>query len=219
MFESFNKITLGNQISSLRKKRWEQYKSSKNDMNSRYRKFSFCKTQETLASALNMERRSVQSWESGTNSPSIENLVKLSNLLECSIDYFLGYTECTEINPIAHVAYISRISPDIIKRSMDDPLYSDCLNFFMSPENCETLFNNITLSAWKKYWIADKISNIKSPLKEYLFQVYNEYSAYTPIPEINSDTYRNYLQKKLPEESIIFKKEAQKNFFLFKRMY
>ncbi|MCL2176693.1 MAG: helix-turn-helix domain-containing protein [Firmicutes bacterium] len=54
----------------------------------------------SIAESLGIRPRSVYNWESTGRShlPSHENLIKLSNLLGCSIDYLLGQTDNPERN-------------------------------------------------------------------------------------------------------------------------
>ena len=47
-------------------------------------------TQEQLAEVLNVSRQSVSRWEMDAAFPETEKLIKLSRLLECSIDYLLN---------------------------------------------------------------------------------------------------------------------------------
>lgn len=47
-------------------------------------------TQEQLAEILNVSRQSVSRWEMDVAFPETEKLIKLSRLLECSIDYLLN---------------------------------------------------------------------------------------------------------------------------------
>jgi len=46
-------------------------------------------SQEELASRLNTSRQTIQKWESGISMPDLENIVKLSELFNLSIDYLL----------------------------------------------------------------------------------------------------------------------------------
>ena len=46
-------------------------------------------TQDGLADALGVSRQAVSKWESDAAFPETEKLVRLSRLLECSIDYLL----------------------------------------------------------------------------------------------------------------------------------
>ncbi|MBQ7776114.1 MAG: pyridoxamine 5'-phosphate oxidase family protein [Lachnospiraceae bacterium] len=47
-------------------------------------------TQEQLAEILNVSRQSVSRWEMDAAFPETEKLIKLSKLMECSIDYLLN---------------------------------------------------------------------------------------------------------------------------------
>lgn len=55
-------------------------------------------TQEELAKKIDTSRSNIANYENNKNMPSIDILSKLSEILDCSIDYLLGKT--TEKNPI-----------------------------------------------------------------------------------------------------------------------
>ena len=46
-------------------------------------------SQEELANKLDISRQSVSKWESGLSMPDLENVIKLSELFEVSLDYLL----------------------------------------------------------------------------------------------------------------------------------
>lgn len=46
-------------------------------------------TQETLAQKLNVRQASVAMWETGKAKPTVNNLLKLSEILNCSVDDLL----------------------------------------------------------------------------------------------------------------------------------
>ncbi len=47
--------------------------------------------QYELAARMGVKQASVCAWESGENYPSVENLKKLADIFQCSIDELLGY--------------------------------------------------------------------------------------------------------------------------------
>lgn len=47
-------------------------------------------TQEQLAKLINVERYRIADWEQGRSQPSLENLIKLSNVLNVSIESLLN---------------------------------------------------------------------------------------------------------------------------------
>ena len=49
-------------------------------------------TQEQLAEAVGVSPSAVRSWESGTTKPGPHQLMKMSDLFGCSIDYLLERT-------------------------------------------------------------------------------------------------------------------------------
>lgn len=53
--------------------------------------FSF--TQDDLALKLNISRQSISGYENNTNQPSIENLIKIADLFNVSLDYLLCRTK------------------------------------------------------------------------------------------------------------------------------
>ena len=50
-------------------------------------------TQEELSNFLNVTRQSISGYETGSNEPILENLVKISKIFNVSIDYLLGLTK------------------------------------------------------------------------------------------------------------------------------
>lgn len=56
-------------------------------------------TQEQLAEILNVSRQSVSRWEMDVAFPETEKLIKLSKLLDCSIDYLLNEALQEEVDP------------------------------------------------------------------------------------------------------------------------
>ena len=55
-------------------------------------------SQSALARRLHISRASVQSWESGTNYPSTDNLISLANIFHVSTDYLLDINATNTIN-------------------------------------------------------------------------------------------------------------------------
>ncbi len=196
-------------IKSLRKNRWDLYKTSQNT-DTTFAKYACCKTQETLADELDLERRTIGSWERGATFPSLENLISLCNLLDCNIEYFLGADELPYIDTIAKASHFTGIDPKIIEYANKNPDYLDCLNFFMLPENCSEIFNNITLSTWKEYWINQNLSDINSPLIDIIKKAFKDFYSFTPFNKITKNEYKEYLTKYLPIEQINFKPEPEK---------
>ena len=47
--------------------------------------------QYELAARMGVKQASVSAWESGESNPSVENLKKLADIFQCSIDELLGY--------------------------------------------------------------------------------------------------------------------------------
>ena len=65
LFYDNNKF--GERLTELRKKRWEQYKDNINKKNNPYKKYACCRTQDSLANELGVERRTVGKWELGVS--------------------------------------------------------------------------------------------------------------------------------------------------------
>ena len=66
-------------------------------------------TQEYLAKELNISRQAVSKWEKGLSEPSMDNLVKLSEIFGVDIDYFKKDRDLEE-----NQSLISRIFWDIL---------------------------------------------------------------------------------------------------------
>ena len=52
--------------------------------------------QKDLAAALNRTRACISSWEQGKTEPAIEDLIKLADFFEVSIDVLLGHNQPSE---------------------------------------------------------------------------------------------------------------------------
>lgn len=195
---------ISKRLKSLRKERYKLYLEHENETKKQYTKYSYCKSQSDLSEKLRVDRRTIGKWEKGKAIPSLENLIELSDLLDCSIDYFLGTGDLPEIDPIAKASHYSRISSQIIRYGLDNSDYLDCLNFFMLPDNCSTLFNNITLSAWKEYNVDQDLSEIKEPLNSTVLRAFEKFNAVTPISQISKNIYKQFLISELPKEKLVF---------------
>lgn len=47
-------------------------------------------SQQTLAKTLNMSKMAISHWESGHSEPSINQLIKLSDFFDVTVDYLVG---------------------------------------------------------------------------------------------------------------------------------
>ncbi|EOU1503416.1 helix-turn-helix transcriptional regulator [Clostridium perfringens] len=197
----YDKELIGKRIKEIRTNRFGLYKTSEEK---KHKKYSYCKTQESLADKLNIERRTVGSWERCETIPSLENLINLCEILDCNIEYFLGADELPYINSVSKISYFTGINPEIISLAMENSDYLDCLNFFMLPGNCTELYHAVTLSAWKKFWINESLDKIKNPLLEIINKAFDKFYLSTPTQNINPDTFKKYLCEYLPEDKLIF---------------
>lgn len=50
-------------------------------------------SQDELAEKLGVSPATIRQWESGTTKPSVSNLLAMSELFQCSVDYLLGRTD------------------------------------------------------------------------------------------------------------------------------
>lgn len=201
----------GERLSRLRKQRWIEYKENYGEEIDRIKKYECCKTQDTFAAKLGLERRAISGWETGKSLPNTKNLKKLCDILDCSVDYLFGFSDYGDTQPIALASHFSGISPEIIRYGLEHPEYLNCLNFFMHPDNCKSLFNEFTINAWRKYNIDSALSTISSPLREKVITAFEEYSAVTPIQDINKKTYSSFLKTKFPKDKIKIKSIPSKD--------
>lgn len=200
----YNKEIFGQRLTELRKKRWKQYKEYQNLRINPYEKFSCCKSQDTLAQALGLERRTIGKWELGTSIPTIDKVCELCNLLNCNIDYLLGAEELVGLSPSLIASHYSQISIDIINRAIEDANYRDFLNHFMHPDNCSALINETTLTAWREYLNSTELSELKEPLCSLVEDIFQAYQAINPIGNYSKDAYKQFLYSHLPESKISF---------------
>lgn len=69
--------------------------------------------QDDVAKMVGVERSTVANWERGAKQPSLETLVKLSQLFGVSLDELVGLTEVTTPLPLA--CYCSLVSDPLVK--------------------------------------------------------------------------------------------------------
>lgn len=200
----YDKTIFSQRLTDLRKSRWEQYKNNQNKQPNPYERFDCCKSQDSLADAIGVERRTIGKWELGTTIPTIDKVDKLCNVLECNIDYLLGAEELIGFSPSVIASHYSGISVDIINYGKDNNDYLDCLNYFMHPDNCSKLFNSITLTAWKDFLSKNDLDEIYEPLKSVIIDTFQKYQAFTSINNFNKETYKQYIISALPEPKLTF---------------
>lgn len=58
-------------------------------------------SQEQLADKIGITRQGYGHYETGRNEPDFETLIKISEILQCSLDYLLGKTYITDENEIS----------------------------------------------------------------------------------------------------------------------
>lgn len=79
-------------------------------------RISFGWTQVQLAQKLGVTKQTVSNWENDNIQPSIDMLVKLSNIFNVSTDYLLGLTPTNSINvdglPTQFVSHIVQLIED-----------------------------------------------------------------------------------------------------------
>lgn len=214
IYSNYDITRLAESIKSTRKLRESQYKEYLKNPDmfpEKYKDYACCVNQEALAEAIKVSRQTIIDWEKGNTCPSVENLIQLCNVFNCNPDYLFGFIKTPVTEPVSIAHYFSHISSDIIKYGLEHEDYLDCLNFFMLPENCSSLFNEVTLTAWRKFWINSSLPNIKNSFKEEILKAYEEYSAVTPINDISKKTYADFLKKRFPEKKLILKARNKEN--------
>ena len=176
-------------------------------------------TQQELADKIGVQRQALTNWERKTNNtlPSLENLVILCEVLECSLDYLVGSVDIPEISVLSKAYHYSRIKPEIIKAGWDDPNFLDCINFFMHPQNSADIFNSTALAVLKNYLIESSIEEITDDLKEKILLYYEEYISATPFESINEKTYGEFLKEKFPFQNISYEFNKTENKIYLKK--
>ena len=200
----YDKKKFGERLTALRKRRWEQYKNNLSKKNNPYKKYACCKTQDSLATELGIERRTVGKWELGSSYPPLDKAIELCNLLGCELDYLLGAEDTEGFSHIKIASHYSGISKEIITYATENCDYLDCLNYFMHPDNCSKLFNHITLNAWKDFLSKHEFDLVSDPLKSLVEDIFYQYQAFTPFSDYSLDSYKKFVTDSIPADSITF---------------
>lgn len=195
---NYNIQNIGKRIREIRKKRKSLYDKD----NIKYEKYYCCKTQEDFADALEIKRKTLINWEKGISIPALDKLIKICQLLDCNINYFLGGNDTPYISTVAYANHFTGIDPDIISFALDNANYLDCLNFFIHPDNCEKLWEEITLTGWSQYWELEALSKIKNPLLNDIQKAFNAFYLSTPMRNITIDSFTEYLSNYFANHNI-----------------
>lgn len=195
---------VGKRIRELRKEKWKCYKEYKDTQKKGDEKYIYCETLETFAEKLDVDRRTIGKWEKGESLPPLDKLALICELLDCQMDYFLGADELPYIDSIAKASHFTGINPEIIDRAIENKDYLDCLNFFMLPGFFAELYEDITLSGWKNFFVEKELSNIKSPLIDRIEKIFENFYSHIPYSEMNIEKYKDYLINKLDKDKLDF---------------
>ncbi len=99
----------------------------------------------------------------------------------------------------------SGISPDIITYAINNDDYLKCLNFFMHPDNCSTLFNDIMLTSWKNFLSTNgHLDDLSGTLKSTIINIFHRYQAVTPLGSFNKESYKAWIKEELPPNKLSF---------------
>lgn len=189
--EIYNIKHIGERIKEIRKKRLALYDKD----NVKYEKYYCCKTQDDFADALEISRKSIINWEQGYKIPPLDKLIKICQLLDCNINYFLGGNDTPYISTVAYASHYTKIDPDIISYALNNADYLDFLNFFMHPDNCKKLLEEITLTGWSQYWGQETLSKIQKPLLNTIQKAFSSFYISTPMQNISVESFAEHLSK------------------------
>ena len=95
-------------------------------------------TQEELANHLNVSRKSVSRWETGTNMPDLDILIELSKFYDVNIDEILNgqKRENNEVNIDETVSNVAAISDNTQILSKEECIYYLSLDLLRQPSSC-----------------------------------------------------------------------------------
>lgn len=87
-------------------------------------------SQADLAKQLNINQYNISYWEIGRSEPSIEQIIKLSEILNVTIDYLLGKDVISTSNDIEFQTMINHFKQDIEDEMLNEliELYSSLTN-------------------------------------------------------------------------------------------
>lgn len=194
-------------LRKIRKKRWEDYKNEENTKTKPDETFACCKSLETFAEALNVERRTIGNWENGITVPPLDKVAEICNLLNCNFDNLFGVQEMVGFSPDIIAAHYSKINIDIIKHGHKDHDYRDFLNYFMHPDNCEELINSVTLLGWQDIIKESDLKDINEPLKSLVIKCFHRLQALYPETDYSIEGFNKCLLNYLSKDDFSFSKK------------
>ena len=96
-------------------------------------------TQQTFANAIGLsDYKTIGAWEKGKIPQQTEQLIMAAELLECEIDYLLGFQEETT-KELTDVCEATGLSADAVKRLQDNKMLASIVDYFIRRNESEEI--------------------------------------------------------------------------------
>lgn len=95
-------------------------------------------TQTQIAEKLNISQQAYASWERGAKRPTQENLVKIAQVLNVSVDYLVGNLE-TNSEELDNIELLFRMNSKGLTEEEKEIFKKELIEFM---EKCKKLFQN-----------------------------------------------------------------------------
>ena len=104
-------------------------------------------TQVDVAGKLGISQQAYASWERGVKKPTQENLVKIAQMLNVSVDYLVGNSE-EKSDKLDNIEFLFRMNSKGLTKEEKEIFKKELIEFM---EERKKIFNNSQNKASKKY--------------------------------------------------------------------
>ena len=104
-------------------------------------------TQVDVAGKLGISQQAYASWERGVKKPTQENLVKIAQILNVSVDYLVGNSE-EKADKLNNIEFLFRMNSKGLTKEEKEIFKKELIEFM---EERKKIFNNSQNKASKKY--------------------------------------------------------------------
>lgn len=174
--------------------------------------FSYCKTQESFAEKLKVQRFTVNNWENDKNLPTIKMLMEICEVLVCHPNYLLGYSSLYS-ETVSSISKEIGLSEKSILRIKKNSFLQHLVNYFIDKDEDYKLLKTIEQFALTEY-VSSSIflTSYNEKLRNKIESAFHIFSIRTHPLDKNIDSFKECLKKEIPFISNLYNNESELTF-------
>lgn len=177
-------------------------------------KYSYCKNQEIFAEKMNIDRRTLSSWQNSSTYPTIEQLLTICELLECDADYLLGMND-EPLKTEREISEKTGISQKVLANVGYDEKLLKALNYFFDTEEMFSVIQKIHKNCLSEYKTEDFLNGFSDKLLGKIEAIHHKFDWEILPTEKTEDKYAEYLKKGIPYDKVKSTLDEPKKFELY----